>query len=1037
MKTYLQLYLVKIGLSILAVIGMLTVQTGFLLKGNSFLGLSVKHALAQEPSLIAVLNSLGYSNLEEVTDFNGVFPPGSYEIHLLAEWADFHAINTVSFYEIASCDKQDCSFKEIISGPDGGVGTLFNNQVKRRLVGVNNFGLSFLSGNNRSFTEAGRNPDGLPLTKIFRDLEDPNSFLIGFEDLRDSDFQDMVFKLNPIEGLTASSTNGPTKGLKMVVSREIDHQIVQNRNLTLKVLFENPANSPMTFVPCPMVHVHEPNDKAQKGQVLRITKNGGQMHAKDLSGDWDKDGDDDPPGVYQHARSMRFKMSQPTPITIPGQSSKILTYTAALTEFVPPLHEFSATNIRKMINNLEPLEDKPFYMNIFYEFNSDLINDPEFNFQCPHGANTWWPGIQNGGVVQDRTGKFKAHDLRLSRDTFDDFVPAYNTRSAASTIKVPFALYSAETTGAIMVDTPMSVFLEVAFDCVLVECPPTPNTDGTLGPPTLQWSTSPLPGEVVVVEELEQVGLLNLNLPSNLPEGTVVFFRVIMKEANSGNILSEEIIRLAQDTEAPIITHIGVTKVKKNGSSLLVDVTAQDQAASINFVELLASIDRGQSFQSFPMSWQDGDFLNPTNFFTNIEPVQDQETIFKIKVVDEAENIVESAILSFADLSLTKVANTPLVNAGQNVTYTLNVTNHGPSNAANVILTDTLPTTLTLISAISQQGDCTQANHVIICDLKGLDVGASTEVTIVVNTSFAGELFNQATVNSAATDPSLEDNKADTQTTIIPPIIYLSFTSSGKIADISFQDNDILAYNTVSREWEMVFDGSDVGITADLDGFTWTKNGSLLLTFQENIDIPDLGEVDDSDIVRFIPNSLGNQTSGSFELYLKGSEVELTTEGEDIDAIGFTPDDRLVISTKGDVRTSSVTGSDEDLLVLNDINPGLNTSSSWELYFDGSDLDPSQLKEDIWGVWIDMSSNSLLYGTNGTRIFACAPISLSDETHCNLVLYWDGSVHGIHNQVDGIYVGSILDNSSSNSSSNEEDNRTNKAHHVFLPIVAR
>lgn len=76
--------------------------------------------------------------------------------------------------------------------------------------------------------------------------------------------------------------------------------------------------------------------------------------------------------------------------------------------------------------------------------------------------------------------------------------------------------------------------------------------------------------------------------------------------------------------------------------------------------------------------------------------------------------------------------------------------------------------------------------------------------------------------------------------------------------------------------------------------------GSLLLSFNAPTNVPGLGQVDDSDIVQFTPTQLGSTTVGSFALYLRGADIGLTTDGEDIDAIGFTANGQFIISTIGD-----------------------------------------------------------------------------------------------------------------------------------------
>jgi hypothetical protein len=50
---------------------------------------------------------------------------------------------------------------------------------------------------------------------------------------------------------------------------------------------------------------------------------------------------------------------------------------------------------------------------------------------------------------------------------------------------------------------------------------------------------------------------------------------------------------------------------------------------------------------------------------------------------------------------------------------------------------------------------------------------------------------------------------------------------------------------------------------------------------------PSGANVDDSDIVCFVPSSLGATTAGAFVFHFDGSDVGLTTDDEDVDAIAL------------------------------------------------------------------------------------------------------------------------------------------------------
>jgi hypothetical protein len=178
-------------------------------------------------------------------------------------------------------------------------------------------------------------------------------------------------------------------------------------------------------------------------------------------------------------------------------------------------------------------------------------------------------------------------------------------------------------------------------------------------------------------------------------------------------------------------------------------------------------------------------------------------------------------------------------------------------------------------------------------------------------------------------------------------------------------------------------------------------------------------EVDDSDIVRFIPSfpaSLGPDTAGTFEWYFDGSDVDLTTDAEDIDALTVLSDGGLVVSTVGQPTVPGVSGGmDEDLLLFTPTDPaGVgddSTVGTWSLYFDGSavELDTSR-SEDVNGTWIDPLTGDIYLTTkgaftitgmsgDGADIFVCAPGSTAPTSSCTFRPDWDGAANGFGSEV--------------------------------------
>ena len=124
-----------------------------------------------------------------------------------------------------------------------------------------------------------------------------------------------------------------------------------------------------------------------------------------------------------------------------------------------------------------------------------------------------------------------------------------------------------------------------------------------------------------------------------------------------------------------------------------------------------------------------------------------------------------------ADLSLTKVGTPDPVVAGQTITYTVTVVNNGPSDATGVVLTDTLPTGVSAISASSTTGTCAIGAGKVTCNIGTLDedVNPTATVTVVaaVSPDARGSLTNSASASATEPDPNTANNAATTTTTVI------------------------------------------------------------------------------------------------------------------------------------------------------------------------------------------------------------------------------------------------------------------------------
>jgi uncharacterized repeat protein (TIGR01451 family) len=135
-------------------------------------------------------------------------------------------------------------------------------------------------------------------------------------------------------------------------------------------------------------------------------------------------------------------------------------------------------------------------------------------------------------------------------------------------------------------------------------------------------------------------------------------------------------------------------------------------------------------------------------------------------------------ITATSDLSLTKTGSPNPVTVGGTLTYTITVNNGGPSTATNVMLTDTLPASVSFASATPSQGSCTHSGGTVNCNLSSIADGGLATVTITVTPNAAGTITNTATVSANESDPNSANNTATATTTVINANTTTTVTSS-------------------------------------------------------------------------------------------------------------------------------------------------------------------------------------------------------------------------------------------------------------------
>jgi uncharacterized repeat protein (TIGR01451 family) len=160
------------------------------------------------------------------------------------------------------------------------------------------------------------------------------------------------------------------------------------------------------------------------------------------------------------------------------------------------------------------------------------------------------------------------------------------------------------------------------------------------------------------------------------------------------------------------------------------------------------------------------------------------------------EDDQDDAVLTpqMADLSVVKYVNDVTPNAGDNVTFTVSLSNAGPNAATNVTVSDALPAGLTFVSSTSSAGS--YDNGTGVWTVGTVNNGTTATLQIVATVATVGTKNNTAQVASADQfDPdSTVNNNTGTENdqddaTLTPQQIDLSVTKTVDNASPNLGDN--------------------------------------------------------------------------------------------------------------------------------------------------------------------------------------------------------------------------------------------------------
>ena len=140
--------------------------------------------------------------------------------------------------------------------------------------------------------------------------------------------------------------------------------------------------------------------------------------------------------------------------------------------------------------------------------------------------------------------------------------------------------------------------------------------------------------------------------------------------------------------------------------------------------------------------------------------------------------VLSSRVLPLtADLGITMAAMPNPALVGGNLTYSLSVTNRGPSAAAGTIVNVTLPSNVTITSVSSSQGSSSVESNLVTFALGGIDNGGAVALGMTCRPTSPGNLVATARVTCNLPDPVTANNSTSASTAVNPAAdLALAFT---------------------------------------------------------------------------------------------------------------------------------------------------------------------------------------------------------------------------------------------------------------------
>jgi uncharacterized repeat protein (TIGR01451 family) len=132
------------------------------------------------------------------------------------------------------------------------------------------------------------------------------------------------------------------------------------------------------------------------------------------------------------------------------------------------------------------------------------------------------------------------------------------------------------------------------------------------------------------------------------------------------------------------------------------------------------------------------------------------------------ESSASTCVQAMVDLSITKSGSpgTQELNPGSQITWTMVVTNNGPSADTGVTVSDPMPAGNTYVSSTTTQGTCT-GGAILSCTIGNMAAGASVTITLITTPSAVGAQTNTVAVSGNRPETNTGNNQATATVQVI------------------------------------------------------------------------------------------------------------------------------------------------------------------------------------------------------------------------------------------------------------------------------